>query len=461
MKILLIFADSSVRKGLADADELRTILQQAADGRSDKMEIFTTYARSLSYFVSNERSVIYDHRNRLPLEDYDFVYFRKAGSVMQQMLACAIYLKQNGVPFYDQEILLANSRNKLSQMFKLQAAGISIPTTFFCRHKSRMVRLVTKKYKDEIGFPLIAKATGGTRGAENYLVKTPEELERIVRGSRRHFLIQAFVPNDGDYRVLVMNRKARGMVGRVASEGSHLNNTSQGGAAEWLDTSILSKPALHDAEQAAIVLKRDIAGVDVIIDKYTGAHYLLEVNRAPQIEHASFPEKKAAMLLEAISETVEAHIPQAATIESFGKHKQIVGRFEKVLLPGDILTVAKIDTGADTSSVHCDRLEEVTTPDGQPLLRYSFSAAGDDWHETSDFSTLRVKSSNGQVAVRYAVSLQISIGNTQYDCVTTLSQRHSMAHGMLLGRRFLKANGLVVDVARRFIVTRQKGKLNV
>src|SRR5690348_14248291 len=103
-KVLLIFADSAVRNGKADAGLLQQYLQQAADTGSMNTQVYYTYARSLSYFVSNTKSAIYDHRNRLDLKDYDFVYFRKAGSVMQQMLACAVYLRQHGVPFFDTEI---------------------------------------------------------------------------------------------------------------------------------------------------------------------------------------------------------------------------------------------------------------------------------------------------------------------------------------------------------------------
>lgn len=459
-KILLIFANSAVKKGMADADELKRILQESANLRGEEMQFYITYARSLSYFVSNERSVIYDHTNRMSLEDYDFVYFRKAGAVMQQMLSCAIYLRQHGIPFYDQEIYAANSRNKLSQMFKLQSAGIPVPTTLFCRHKTRMLRLINTKFKNDLPFPLIAKATGGTRGAENYLVKSSEELDKLVRGSRRHFLIQAFVPNDGDLRVLVVNRKVRGVIRRVAVKGSHLNNTSQGGSAQWQGAHSINAVMRHDAEQAAVILKRDVAGVDVIIDKETGRHYLLEVNRAPQIEHASFPEEKANVVIDAIKETIESHLPLGASIESKGRDKRIIGRFERVILPGGVVAVAKVDTGADTSSVHCERVEEVTRS-GKQVLRFSFSETGDDWHETDTFSVIKVKSSNGHVSTRYAVPLELSIGDHKYICPTTLSKRHDMSHGMLIGRRFLRDNGMVVDVARRFIITRQKGMVGV
>ena len=453
-KILLIFANSAIKKGTADAKELQGVLQAEADARGKNEKIYITFGRSLSYFVSNNRSVVYDHLNRMLLEDYDFVYFRKAGAMMQQMLSCAVYLRQHGVPFYDKEIYLANSRNKLSQMFKLQRAGVPIPTTFFCRHKTRMLRLVTTKYKEYFQFPIIAKATGGTRGAENYLVQTPEELLQIVRGSRRQFLIQSFVPNDGDLRVLVINGKVRAVIARVAASGSHLNNTSQGGTAEWQPANAISRGVQHDAEQAAIILRRDCAGVDVIFDKHTGAHYILEVNRAPQIEHSSYPQKKAGVLLDAIEESMAEHMPPAATMLSKGEARRVVGRFETIAIPGVVEgVIAKVDTGADTSSIHCERIKEVAQ-EGKQLLRYSFEPTGGAWHETAAYSRRAVRSSNGQVAQRYAVVVPIQIGGHKFQAAVTLSRRDDMGYAMLLGRRFLRDNRLVVDVSRRFVLTR-------
>jgi len=461
-KILFIFADSSVKKGLADAEKLREIMQAEADNEHQDVRVFVTYARSLSYFVSNEHSVIYDHRNRMDLKDYDFVYFRKAGSVMQQMLSCAIYLKQHNVPFVDREIFSANSRNKLSQMFKLQSVGVSIPVTFFCRHKTRMLRLIRTKFKNELQFPLIAKATGGTRGAENYLVKSLEELEQLIRNSHRHFLIQAFVPNDGDYRVLVMNGQITGVIKRQAQGNSHLNNTSQGGEAIWLEPNELSDVAREEAVHAAAVLRRDIAGVDIILDRETGRHYVLEVNRAPQIENASFPEKKAAALLHAIHRKMENFVPEShSTMASHGTEKNIIGRFEMVAVPDGPEVVAKIDTGADVSSVHCERIEQTTTADGTPLLRYSFQKTGEQWYETTEFSERVIRSSNGHATRRYMIPLVIKIGAQNYATNVTLSNRQAMAREILLGRRFLRDNKMIVDVSRRYVLTRQKGKLNV
>ena len=122
MKVLLLFSNSTVKNGKAFPDDLKDLLQTAADKKGEDLEFYIGYARSLSYLLSNGRVRIRDHRNRRDLDDYDFVYFRKAGAAMQQMQTCAYYLKDRGIPFWDTELLRANSRNKLTQMIMLEPA---------------------------------------------------------------------------------------------------------------------------------------------------------------------------------------------------------------------------------------------------------------------------------------------------------------------------------------------------
>lgn len=448
-KILLIFADSSVRAGLADAEELKRILQEAGDARQQNMEFYATYARSLSFLVTNTASRIYDHRNKLDLADYDFVYFRKAGAVMQQMLACAIYLQEHNIPYFDTEIGATNSRNKLSQMFMLQQHGVPVPPTLFCRHRKRLVRLLTKNYKDYFTWPVIAKATGGTRGNYNYLVKSPEELTELLHSVHRQFLIQSFIPNDGDYRALVIGSKLRGLIKRVGQEGSHLNNTSKNGSAEWLPIGSVDSYQQIIAIKAARVCKRDVAGVDILVNRETGEPYVLEVNRAPQIENATYPREKAQILVEGIQEAIDEHDMSVVRPES----KPILGRREYVgITEFPILgkVIAKVDTGAYSNSLHCSYIQEHVDKQGKRTL--SFSPFGDkrEIMTTENYFVKKVTSSNGIPEMRYIVELHLQIGDKELQSQVSLTNREQMLYPMLIGRKFLKKYHYVVDVSKRF-----------
>jgi glutathione synthase/RimK-type ligase-like ATP-grasp enzyme len=448
-RVLLVFADSSVKSGQANAALLQEYLQTAADGQSIGMEISYTYASSLSYFVSNGQSRVYDHRNKRDLKDYDFVYFRKVTKVMQQMLACAVYLRQHGIPYFDTEIGASQSRNKLSQMFMFQEKGLPIPATLFSRSRQRTLRLVTEDYASSFPFPVIAKATAGQRGDANYLLTSAEELADLLKREKRHFLVQAYVPSDGDYRALIVFHKLRGLIKRVPMVGSHLSNTSKNGSATWLPLDTLSTHLIDQAILAAQICKRDVAGVDIIINKLTGSPAILEVNRAPQIEDATFPEEKAAVIIQGIEEAMnEPNISITDDIK-----KSVVGRkeyVEIVELPELGRFVAKIDTGAFSNSLHITRLEEVVDARGRKTLQYSVAADTSVVHETERYFRKIVISSNGSREERFVVEMRIRLGGQELVGNVSLTDRGSMRHPMLIGRRFLRQHKLVVDTARKF-----------
>lgn len=127
---------------------------------------------------------------------------------------------------------------------------------------------------------------------------------------------------------------------------------------------------------------------------------------------------------------------------------QIIGRKELAALPelnlGDI--VAKVDTGAYTSSIHC---VESCVEDG--VLNCLFVAENEE--KTSlqfeHFKIRLVKSSNGISESRYSIFTKIKIGDDLLDIELTLSDRSEMRHPILLGRKFLRKRYLV-DVSKKF-----------
>jgi endo-1,4-beta-xylanase len=86
------------------------------------------------------------------------------------------------------------------------------------------------------------------------------------------YILQNFIPNDGDYRILVLNNKPVMAIKRVAAEGSHLNNTSQGGTASRVALDAMPSEALDVAVRATRLAKLAVAGADIIIDNQTGTH---------------------------------------------------------------------------------------------------------------------------------------------------------------------------------------------
>lgn len=444
-KVLLLYANSSVKRERAHPKELESLLNAV----SGDIEIHTSMARSLSYLITNERMRIRDHKNHMDLEDYDLVYFRKAGGAMQQMATCAHYLNDRGVPFYDRELIRSGSRNKLSMMAMLQRKNIPVPATLFCRNRRRVKRLVIKTYRDTFGFPIILKATGGSRGDANYKIDNPEELDiRLAAEPNRSFMVQEFIPNKGDYRFFVAGGNLRGVIERLTAEGTHLSNTSKGAQATMVDTGSFNETVRTQAVQSALIFGRDVAGVDVMFDTRNGKHYILEVNRAPQIERSSFETEKAQWMVQAFNDTIVDYQPPSQRTSAYDRN--IIGRFEAVRVydSGGAASekyVAKIDTGADSSSIDARNIRVVN--------EILVAEIDDKEHSFSEFFEKKVKSSNGQLETRYIVNLTIKIGQEEFTLRTGLTDRSSMKHRLLIGRRFLRANNLLVDVSRRYILS--------
>jgi glutathione synthase/RimK-type ligase-like ATP-grasp enzyme len=146
-------------------------------------------------------------------------------------------------------------------------------------------------------FPLILKSASGTRGQDNFLVKDENEMREILqKNGRLTFVLQTFLPNNGDYRVVVMGDAVVLAIKRTSGSDSHLNNTSQGSLAEAVPVDSLPQGVREASVRAASFFGRQIAGVDMVQSTADSRWYCFEVNRAPQIEHASFEHEKAAEL---------------------------------------------------------------------------------------------------------------------------------------------------------------------
>lgn len=126
-------------------------------------------------------------------------------------------------------------------------------------------------------------------------------------------------------------------------------------------------------------------------------------------------------------------------------NRKIIGRVDKVDFPKlNLCDVdVKIDTGAYTSTIHCDHiLEEHNT------LRCSFNSIGHPNFNSKDiifenYSRTNVKSSNGINETRFKIKSEVKIFGKIYRINLTLSTRDDMKFPVLIGRQFLKKKFLV------------------
>jgi hypothetical protein len=118
-----------------------------------------------------------------------------------------------------------------------------------------------------------------------------------------------------------------------------------------------------------------------------------------------------------------------------------LGSAEWVALPGLGLpaVLARIDTGARTSALHADGIEVYQTPEG-PRVRFSVQPVigRRDVVRQCDAALIArrwVTSSNGERELRCVVETSVQIGSRRWPIEVTLTHRGRMRHRMLLGRR--------------------------
>lgn len=124
----------------------------------------------------------------------------------------------------------------------------------------------------------------------------------------------------------------------------------------------------------------------------------------------------------------------------------VYGAFEQVVLPAlsPVPVIAKIDTGAYSGAIHCSVLREHLRHN-RKYLRFKPLATG-EMQETSKYIHKYVRSSTGHLVSRYLIDTQITIQDKTYDIRIGLSNRSDMQYEVLIGRRFLREHGIIVDV---------------
>ncbi len=143
-----------------------------------------------------------------------------------------------------------------------------------------------------------------------------------------------------------------------------------------------------------------------------------------------------------------------------GKHSElpIVGLAEYVSFPewGIERLKAKIDTGARSSALHVENIQEL--PRGRVAFEVRLDRADHTRRvrvSTAITRKARVRSSNGQYDERIFVTAAFKMGTIATTIEVSLVDRAKMRYRMLVGRTTLSGRALV-DVSRRFILTKTK-----
>jgi hypothetical protein len=133
------------------------------------------------------------------------------------------------------------------------------------------------------------------------------------------------------------------------------------------------------------------------------------------------------------------------------KELTLIGRVEKVGLPqlSAVKVSAKIDTGADASSIWAHKIEK----DGNNLNVTFFGPKSEHYNGDvhtflpKEYSITRVSNSFGHKETRYKVKLIISVKKKSINGTFTLADRSTKLYPILIGRSLLK-HKFLVDVSK-------------
>ena len=133
------------------------------------------------------------------------------------------------------------------------------------------------------------------------------------------------------------------------------------------------------------------------------------------------------------------------------KNLTLIGRAERVRLlnHGDQLIPAKVDTGADMSSVWATRVREQ-----EGVLSFVLFGKKSEFYTgevvmlpKSDYKLTRFANSFGDKELRYVVKLRLQVGGRKVKANFSLANRSRKTYPILLGRRLLHGKFLV-DVSQ-------------
>lgn len=228
------------------------------------------------FHVKGKESTLY-HNNKMIDPQDGYFWIRRKG---QDNFFCYLlteFLSQQGVPFTDP----ANrshtlSDMKIAQLLRLAPKGIPFPESYICRPYS--FALHQDLIVNNVGFPCVVKRAG-ERGEAVWLVNNFQELDQKLNEGKAFDvnIIQKYIPNEFDLRVIVFENKIIGAMTRRSTDG--FANTAYDAELKITDlTECECQLALESAEKAGV----DLAGVDIV--RTEQGPLVWEINKTPQLD---------------------------------------------------------------------------------------------------------------------------------------------------------------------------------
>ncbi len=258
-------------------DEKIEFVRAGIDSHSQN-EVYSTRYDNLLFSISSDLVEITDKRLGVDLSSFDFVFLRDIRGYEDERHGVALYLSKNDVPYSNRDAINFEHMSKLTQNMAFAYEGLKIPKTVYSTKSSHITEAASL-----FVYPLILKSIIGRNGEDNFLVKDKKDLQALLQSNNESkFMIQEFIPNNFDYRIIVLGGEVKSVATRTRDPASsdHRNNVRQGAEKDYQAIDTVSKDVLRTAVKGAAAVNRDTAGVDIVVSNEDKTPYILEANYA-------------------------------------------------------------------------------------------------------------------------------------------------------------------------------------
>jgi len=138
------------------------------------------------------------------------------------------------------------------------------------------------------------------------------------------------------------------------------------------------------------------------------------------------------------------------------EEKRVIGWREWVQLPdlGVVEMKAKVDTGADNSSLHAFNVERIER-DGAEYVRFEIHPKQRSKKPTIHCEAplameKKVKNPGGRTELRPVIRTRVVVAGEELEALVNLTSRDEMGFRMLLGRRAVRSR-FVIDPGRSYL----------
>lgn len=241
-------------------------------------------------------------------------------------------------------------------------------------------------------------------------------------------------------------------------------------AAPWLLGALLAA----GCQQAEVVDETQIT-LNALQTQLTDVERQIEASRqtldqleAADINRTEYIDTRLAALgerLESLPGEIHVSCPEPKPLKTECKEvarvvvtsdKMLVGELENIWIePPGVSVVARMDTGATSSSVHANNVVRFER-DGEDWVRFDLPL-GTDESVTLERPIVRharvVQQADPEGSRRPVVELRVRLGDVQDTFEFTLADRSHLENEWILGRNFL-TDVTLVDVSKRFVQPR-------